>query len=112
MDTIAKNIRKYRKLKGMTQVQLAEALGLQQYNITNYERGTRLPSADKILEIAKVLNVGIADIYGQKGTSVEASQVPRTAHNARTKQMQEVFESLSSTEQRIILKQAKALLQK
>jgi len=93
----------------MTQVELANALGLQQYNITNYERGTRLPSADKILEIAKALGVTVANIYGQDKAE-EDEQAPRTAHNARTKQIQKLFEDLKPNDQRTVLKLAQSLV--
>lgn len=38
------NLRKLRKEKGLTQGELAQAVGLKRYNITNYELGRTEPN--------------------------------------------------------------------
>ena len=58
---LSESIRKYRKAKGLTQAELAQKLGTAQYVITNYERGLRRPSSDKIPLIAEVLGVTLED---------------------------------------------------
>lgn len=50
-------IRKYRKAKGMTQAQLAEACRLTDSAIRNYELCNRTPGAEQISAIASVLDV-------------------------------------------------------
>lgn len=101
------SIKKYRTALGLTQTEFAEKIGTNQKVVTNYERNLRKPPADKIPEIAQALEISLDTLYGVISDSEEK---PRTAPNAREKQMQEVFEQLSATDQRAILKQSKGLL--
>lgn len=50
-------IRKYRKMRGLTQVQLAEKCGLSDPAIRNYELGNRTPSEKHLATIAEALEV-------------------------------------------------------
>lgn len=65
------NIRRYRKAKGLTQAQLADAVGLTEGAIRHYESGIRAVKPELLVEIAKVLGVseGALKDYG-----VETSQ--------------------------------------
>lgn len=108
MSIIGENIRKYRKAKGLTQTQLAEKLGTSQYVLTNYERGVNNPLATKMPEIAKVLDVSLDELYGIKSGEGKEPE-PKSSGKRRDAQMQKIFEDLPSTDQRALLKQAKAL---
>lgn len=50
-------IRQQRKLKGLTQKQLAEAIGVSEPSIRLYELGKRTPGEDVIRQIAEALEV-------------------------------------------------------
>lgn len=50
-------IRKYRKMRGMTQAELAELCGLSDSGIRNYELGNRTPSDSQLASIASALGV-------------------------------------------------------
>ena len=50
-------IRKYRKMRGMTQAQLAAACGMSDSAIRNYELGNREPGKDQTDAIAKALQI-------------------------------------------------------
>ncbi len=50
-------IRKYRKARGMTQAQLAEACGLTDSAIRNYELCNRVPGAEQVASIASALDI-------------------------------------------------------
>lgn len=50
-------IRKYRKMRGMTQAQLAAACGMSDSAIRNYELGNREPGRDQTDAIAKALQI-------------------------------------------------------
>ena len=55
-DTVGDNIRHLRKELGLTQKELAEEAGLTQAQISDYERGLRVPSLhtlDKLLMFFK-----------------------------------------------------------
>lgn len=50
-------IKRYRKMRKLTQVQLAEACGLTDSAIRNYELGNRTPGDEQLARIADALNV-------------------------------------------------------
>ncbi|WP_407272609.1 helix-turn-helix domain-containing protein [Radiobacillus sp. PE A8.2] len=52
-----RRIRAFRKLKGYTQVQFAQKLGMSVSVIGEIERGTRIPSTDVIDQIADLLKI-------------------------------------------------------
>lgn len=60
--SVGENIKKYRNRKGMTQVQLAEAVTITHPMITAYERGTKNPSLQVAFEISKVLGCTLEDL--------------------------------------------------
>lgn len=53
-----------REALGLTQRQLAEELGLEQTQISAYERGAREPRAGRILLFAKALNLDPNTLLG------------------------------------------------
>lgn len=55
--TTGELIRKYRKIRGLTQAQLAAECGLTDAAIRNYELGNRTPSKAHVEKIAKVLEM-------------------------------------------------------
>ena len=60
------NIRRYRKAKGFTQAQLADAVGLTEGAIRHYESGIRAVKPELLEKIAKALGVseGALKDYG------------------------------------------------
>ena len=54
---VGDNCAKFRKLRGMTQEQLAEKSGLSQQYLSDLERGKRNPTIVTIYEIAMALGV-------------------------------------------------------
>ncbi len=52
-------IRKYRKIRKLTQVQLAKSCGLTDSAIRNYELGNRTPGDEQLTQIADALNVSV-----------------------------------------------------
>lgn len=56
-------IEKIRRQRGITQTELARRLKVSQANISQWENGEAMPRADKLPEIAKVLNCSIEDLY-------------------------------------------------
>ncbi|MCG0314534.1 MAG: helix-turn-helix domain-containing protein [Calditerricola sp.] len=57
-------IRAYRKLKGMTQTELAERLGISVAVLGAVERGMRQPSSALLRAIADVLQVPVEELVG------------------------------------------------
>lgn len=55
--TLSANLKKFRKAKGLTQPEVWGAAGIAKSSYTSYEAGTAMPSADKVVDLARVLGV-------------------------------------------------------
>ena len=56
-------IKKLRQARGLTQVELAEAIGVSQVTVSDWERRGIMPKADKLPKIAEVLGCSIDELY-------------------------------------------------
>ncbi|MFL0195312.1 helix-turn-helix domain-containing protein [Clostridium sp. WILCCON 0269] len=61
---IGENIKKYRKLKRLTQKQLAENIGKSEITVRKYENNDTNPPLDAIDKMAKALNVSVTELIG------------------------------------------------
>ena len=72
---------KQRTIKGMAQEEVAKAIGVAQKSYSNYENGTRNPKIDKIVKLAKLLeielNFSTTTLNEQKNKS-EISIIPES----------------------------------
>lgn len=59
---IGKNIANYRKLKGLTQTELAKIVGISKGHLAAIEKGKRQPKIIIIARIAAHLNISIQDL--------------------------------------------------
>ena len=59
---IGKKLQAARKLKDLTQEQVAEKVGISRTYYSQIENGERNPAATVIMDISKVLGVDISDI--------------------------------------------------
>lgn len=75
--SIGSNIKRYRKLKGLTQEQLAIKVGLSKVAIQKYETNKREPKNIIVSKIAEVLNVSTIDLYKDKSIEdvVQAKEI-------------------------------------
>lgn len=64
MTPFGLRLKKARKLKKITQKELAETLGVEQSTISNYEKGLRHPAATALMEIAQILEVSVEFLLG------------------------------------------------
>jgi transcriptional regulator with XRE-family HTH domain len=60
-------IRALRISAGLSQKEFAEALGLSQVSVWQWEHGESLPTADKLPAIAKVLGCTINELFNDDG---------------------------------------------
>ena len=67
-DTIGKRLRAYRKLKNLTQQELADRLHVSIAIVGAIERGTRMPSKDLLRSIHEVLGVTEQELRGESLT--------------------------------------------
>nr|WP_081462220.1 helix-turn-helix transcriptional regulator [Alicyclobacillus acidocaldarius] len=76
MDAFGRRLRAFRKLKQMTQADLARGLGVSLATIGGIERGTRQPTEHLVRAIASALSVGVDELCGRdwpaKGEDAEA----------------------------------------
>ena len=70
-DTVRINIRKYRKLKGMTQQELADKLGVTDRAISHWENGRRLPDYSLLKELCDTLSISINELFAGEKISNE-----------------------------------------
>ncbi|MFC4767866.1 helix-turn-helix domain-containing protein [Effusibacillus consociatus] len=59
-------MRAYRKLKNLTQQELADLLGISIAIVGGIERGTREPSKDVLARISRILGVTEEELRGQE----------------------------------------------
>jgi len=57
VQLLGTNVRRYRKLKGMTQEALALEVGMERSYVSDLERGTRNPSVRALGRLAEALGV-------------------------------------------------------
>lgn len=68
MKEIANSIRALRLGRGMTQAQLAKALGVQYQTVSKWETGASTPDTAMLPLIADVLEVSIDELFGRRQT--------------------------------------------
>jgi len=108
MATIHENIKRLRKSKGWTQMELAQRLGTSQKVITSYETRVKTPPVGRLPALAAVFGVSIEDIIGEQPVKIKA-EIRHTHKNSRVAKLHTIYEKLTPTEQRVILKQVKTL---
>jgi transcriptional regulator with XRE-family HTH domain len=68
MKKLGAAISRYRKAKGLTQPQLAEAVGVPKSTMLRIERGEfAAPSAEKLLRISRALDVDFEELFALAG---------------------------------------------
>src|SRR5574344_400641 len=60
---IGKNIKAYRKLKGLTQEELAEKIGIEPPSMSNLERGKFTPSVETLQKLSDILGIKPYEFY-------------------------------------------------
>jgi transcriptional regulator with XRE-family HTH domain len=103
------HVAELRKEQGMTQAELARALGVSQQTVFAYELGERRVSVLILAKLAKVFGVSVEELMGM-------SKIPRPSGNRRLspagQRHAERFQQLSKTEQRFVKKIMDVLLER
>lgn len=103
---VGNKIREYRLLKGMTQKELAEKIGMGDTTIANYEKGIRAPKRNKIFKIASVLGFSVDDFFPDQTTNQKTNTSKITPIQPEITQ---IYNSLSQDSKSKLLKYAKLL---
>jgi len=109
-ETLGARIARLRRDKGLTQVELAERLGVTQPAVSDYENGDiRLP-ADVVVQIARLLGVSTDELLGLKDSTPGArASSPRSRRLYR--RLQDI-EKLPRRDQQALLRTIEAFLSK
>ncbi|WP_067621274.1 helix-turn-helix domain-containing protein [Alicyclobacillus acidiphilus] len=70
-DIFGRKLRAYRKLKNLTQIELAERLNVSVAIIGSLERGTRTPTPQQVEEIARALQTSEDELFGRVPKSLD-----------------------------------------
>ena len=71
MANIGDHIKKFRKARGLSQIELGEKLGVTQQVITNGERNLREPNIETLLKITGIFEISLEQLVGKKTGAVE-----------------------------------------
>lgn len=67
---VGQNVKKYRKIKGISQEELAFEAGLHRTYLSGVERGVRNPTVVILAKIAKALGVSSGALLEERATKV------------------------------------------
>lgn len=106
-ENIARNIRYYRDLKGLTQRQLAGELGIKHNTISSWENGTNSVDAAVLMEICDLLEISLDEMY--KG---EKKDSPNNELSERELYAVSLFKRLPDEEQLKIIGRLEAMTER
>lgn len=102
---IGMNIKKYRKVLGLTQTQLGEKVGVSQKLIADYETNSTKPPLDRIIIFAQVFSITTDQLLGLEQASIIEPEIEKREHgNSRVMKMNKLFKELSEDDQKSVLK--------
>ncbi|MBQ6113466.1 MAG: helix-turn-helix domain-containing protein [Synergistaceae bacterium] len=90
--SISGNLRILRKKAGLTQIELAERLGVSIATLRRWEAGETAPSGTRIIELANLLEISPNDIVSDKENSSKPAQPLFTYPNDERSNGMLVFE--------------------
>jgi transcriptional regulator with XRE-family HTH domain len=113
---IGKRLRRRRRLLGLTQQQLAGAVGVRFQQIQKYECGANKVSASRLWRLAEALEVPVAYFYdGLTGSAASACEaelarsLEQTPHRKETLDLIRAYAQLDERPRRRLLDLAKSL---
>lgn len=71
MENIGRNIAELRKEYNMTQLELADKMGISFQAVSNWERGNSMPDISKLPELAELFGVTIDQLLGEHSEIIE-----------------------------------------
>jgi len=104
LEIFGENLEKIRKLKGITQKELAEKIGATQRIISHYESNVKSPPLKYIIMIADTLQVSVDTLLGNKPIKYE--------FDTRIAKKIKLIETLSERDQKAIWSFINALIAK
>ncbi len=99
-ESIADRLIKLRKRRGLTQTQLAEAIGITREALSNYELSRAHLNDDTIIRLAEVLKISADEILGLTKDDISGE----SATSVRFVRRMQRIAALSATDQKSILR--------
>lgn len=75
---IGNKIKEYRKLKGLTQKELANKVDMGDTTIANYEKGFRTPKKNTLFKLANAFDISIDDLFPPIDKTTAPTEAPKT----------------------------------
>ena len=84
LNMLSKNLKIFRKRKGLTQENVAEALNIVRQTASKWEKGISVPDADMLIRLAEILDVSVNELIGsdvadEKNEDMIAVELARVA---------------------------------
>ncbi|MBQ8625618.1 MAG: helix-turn-helix domain-containing protein [Agathobacter sp.] len=73
-NKVASNIKAARTRMNMTQMNLADEMGVSYQAVSNWERGNSMPDISKLPELCKILNIRFEELVGEKNTETDIAE--------------------------------------
>lgn len=103
-------IRKEREKLGLSQQELAELIGVHQYNISDFETGRIEPNVKTLIKLADAFHITIDDLLSHK-KETKKKDIDKRSSN-RLNQIEVDISSLSNDDKDAVLKDIENLLEK
>ena len=99
-------VRRLRKMKGLSQVELAELGGVSAYTVTEIETGRRDPHGSTLRKLAKALEVDVSNLFREEPSPPKAQAPPPEEGVARyvvpAEDLARLFRNLARRGRRIV----------
>lgn len=100
--TFGERLKQFREARGLTQEQLAIAIGVAKTTVTGYERGNREPDVAKIKKLAAALGVSGDELLGT-GQEKKPTPVSESGLSEKDIRIAKWFQSLPPETRKAIL---------
>lgn len=74
MNRVASNIKAARTRMNMTQMNLADEMGVSYQAVSNWERGNSMPDISKLPELCKILNISFEELVGERNAETDIAE--------------------------------------
>ena len=87
---IAKKIKEARIARNMTQMNLADAMGVSYQAVSNWERGNSMPDISKLEDLCGALDISVSELLGMESKSAAAVEKVIQAEELTVEELTEV----------------------
>jgi len=105
---IAENIVRYMEKKGLTQVDVAEYMGVSQATVSNWCKGIKMPRMDKIDRLCELFGCSRTDLLDEQ--KIEEDPRQKAFDDPQMKKLFDMFENVSEEKRAAAIKFFEAFL--